>query len=273
MAESLPGVIGLRLRQSWLSLFYAAGFFLDVMREVFRFFRKRQVGYKVLVMQILFTGYEAMGIILVISLALGAIINIIQSFAGGSLAILGSGFIYNLLVTIITIELGPILMALIIIARSGTAIATEIGGMVVSHEIAAYMSFGFNPISYLVVPRVLGVVFSLLLLTIYFNFFGLLGSYVISAIITQIQFQEYMTNMLTALNLGALGISLAKSVVFGIIISMVACFQGLSVQKSRTEVPQAGIRAVSKCIVYCIFADVLLSALYWVIKRVMAGEH
>jgi phospholipid/cholesterol/gamma-HCH transport system permease protein len=266
MAESLPGVIGLRLRQSWLRLLYAAGFFWDVSREILRFFRRRQVGYKVLVMQILFTGFEAMSIILVISLALGAIINIIQSFTASSLALLGSGFIYNLLIMIITVELGPLLTALIIIARSGTAIATEIGGMVVSQEIAAYLSFGINPISYLVVPRVLGVIFSMLLLTVYFNFFGLVGSYLIAAIISPLPFLEYMNNMLAALSIKALVISLAKSLVFGTIISMVACFEGFSVQRSRTEVPQAGIRAVSRCIVYCIFADVLLSAMYWVTK-------
>ena len=106
-----------------------------------------------------------------IALALGALIivqgnSILPRFGQGKL-------LYTLLVIVITRELGPLLTAFIIIARSGTAIATELGNMVISHEIEAYVAVGINPIAYLVVPRFLGVTVSMVLLTVYFNFFGL----------------------------------------------------------------------------------------------------
>jgi len=256
MAESLAGSLTARIRDRWNETLYATGFFLMVIRETLAFFRRRQVGYKVLVMQILFTGFEAMGVIVVIALALGAIINIIGSVFA---AVLNPSIMYQLLVIIITRELGPVLTAFIIIARSGTAIATELGGMVVNNEIEAYMSFGINPISYLIVPRFLGVVFSMLLLTLYFNTFGLLGSYLISAMASPIPFPEYMNNIITVLKPADLIVSLGKAAVFGTIISLVSSFQGFSVQRSSTEIPQAGIRAVSQSFIFCIVADAIIT--------------
>lgn len=262
MADSLATRLGSRLREKVQGLLYGAGFFTQVLIESFRFFRRSQVGMKVLVMQILFTGVEALGIIMVLSLALGAIISS-QGFI--FLPLLGQpDLLYTLLVVIITRELGPVLTAFIIIARSGTAIATELGGMVVSHEIEAYVSFGINPVSYLVVPRFLGVVFSLLLLTVYFNFFGLVGSWLLAVMITPIPFQEYMEKILKALTIKDVLFGLAKAVVFGTIISLVASYQGFQVQRASTEVPQAGIKAVGKCFMYTIMADVILTLLYYI---------
>lgn len=262
MADSLPTRIGARLREKVQGLFNGAGFFAQVLGATVVFFRRSQAGLKVLVMQILFTGVEALGIIMVLSLALGAIISS-QGFV--LLPMVGqSDLLYTLLVVIITRELGPILTAFIIIARSGTAIATELGGMVVSHEIEAYESFGIDPISYLVVPRFLGVVLSLLLLTVYFNFFGLVGSWLLAVIITPIPFQEYMEKILKALTIKDIIFGLAKAAIFGTIISLVASYQGFQVQRASTEVPQAGIKAVSKCFMYTILANVLLTLMYYI---------
>ncbi|HTP58659.1 MAG TPA: ABC transporter permease, partial [Spirochaetia bacterium] len=132
---------------------YALGFFFLVLRETVLFVRRRQVAFRVLVLQILFTGVEALSVVSLIALSIGAVIiieggTILPRFGQTSL-------MYSILIVVITRELGPILTAFIIIARSGTAIATELGNMVVSHEVEAYVSVGINPISYLVVPRVL----------------------------------------------------------------------------------------------------------------------
>ena len=176
---------------------YASGFLLTLLRESILFIKRRQVGFRVLVMQILFTAVEALGIISLISLSLGAVIiiqgiTILPKFGQGNL-------IYTILIIVITRELGPILTAFIIIARSGTAIATELGNMVVSHEIEAYLSVGINPFSYLLVPRFLGVILSMMLLTVYFNLFGLFGSYVVTQFVKPIQFLEYFRNLLSTM--------------------------------------------------------------------------
>ncbi|MBN2050706.1 MAG: ABC transporter permease [Spirochaetales bacterium] len=249
--------LGRWLRQKIKTFFYVCGFLSQVMKETVRFFGKKQAGYKVMTMQILFTGVEALSVVALLALALGAVIiiqgvSLLPQFGQGSL-------IYNILIIVITRELGPLLTAFIIIARSGTAISTELGNMVVSHEIEAYISVGIHPISYLVVPRFLGVTFSLLLLTVYFNMAGLIGSYFITQLFSPIPLREYFTNLLYHLRTVDIVSSLIKSFVFGIIISAVATFNGFRVEGSTTEIPQVAIRAVGQSLVYIIFADAIIT--------------
>ncbi|HUV08441.1 MAG TPA: ABC transporter permease [Spirochaetia bacterium] len=236
--------------------FYAAGFFLHVLYETLLFPRRKQVGVKVLVLQILFTGVEALGVVSFISLAIGAVIiiqgmNIFPQFGQSQL-------VYTILITVIVRELGPILTAFIITARSGTAIATELGGMVVSHQIEAYVSIGINPISYLVVPRVLGVTISLVTLTLYFSVAGIVGAYFVSQLFTPIGLLDYFQNLLKVLRPIDIFASLLKSLVFGTIISIVSTYQGFNVKVASTEVPQVVIKAVTQGFALCIFADIII---------------
>ncbi|HOT58760.1 MAG TPA: ABC transporter permease, partial [Spirochaetales bacterium] len=126
---------GKKVRTSIYSLLYALGFFYNVLKAIGGFFKKRQVGYKVLVMQILFTGFEALIINVVMAIAIGAAVIIIGT---GFLPQFGqTKLMYQILILIITRELGPLLTAFVVTARSGTAIATELGTMVVNNEIEA----------------------------------------------------------------------------------------------------------------------------------------
>jgi phospholipid/cholesterol/gamma-HCH transport system permease protein len=258
----MVAAIGKWVRTRTKNISYAAGFFYQVLKETMLFVRKKQVGFRVLVMQILFTGVEAISIIAVISLGLGAAliiqgINLLPQFGQGKL-------IYTILITVITRELGPILTAFIIIARSGTAIATEIGNMVTSHEIEAYISVGINPISYLVVPRFLGVIIAMLMLNLYFNIFGLVGSYFITQLVSPIPFLEYFRNLLAQLSAKDIFSSLLKSFVFGVIISTVATYNGFRVQRSSTEIPQYVIKSVAQGFIYCIIANAVITLIYYI---------
>ena len=264
LAMGLAERTGRSLRFKLAEMLYAAGFIAQVLRETVRFFNKRQTGYRVLVMQILFTGVEALSIVSVLALALGAVI-IIQGYA--LLPQFGqSKLVYTLLVFIITLELGPLLTAFIIIARSGTAIATEIAGMVVSHEVEAFMAFGINPLSFMVVPRFVGVMVAMIVLNIYFSVMGLLGSYLIASFIAQIPFADYGKNLLSVLTAGDLAVSMVKAVVFGGIVSLVSTYAGFSVNRASTEIPQAGIKAVGKCFIWIIVADAMISLLYYLLQ-------
>lgn len=252
--------IGHWFNQKVRRLLYAAGFFYQVVLETALFPRKRQVGLRVLILQILFTGVEALGIISLISLAMGAVIiiqgvSILPQFGQGQL-------IYTILIAVIVRELGPIITAFIIVARSGTAIATELGGMVASHQIEAYVSVGINPISYLVVPRFLGVMISIIILTVYFNLIGLFGAFFISQVIRPIPFAEYFQNLLGALKPIDIFSSVAKSLAFGAIISIVSTYQGFNVKVASYEVPQVVIKAVSQSFVLVVVADAVLTLLF-----------
>jgi phospholipid/cholesterol/gamma-HCH transport system permease protein len=194
-------------------------------------------------------------------MTIGAAVNIIGI---PFLYSLGYGnMIYPLLIIIITRELGPLLAAFIIIARSATAIATEVSGMVISHEVEAYISVGLDPIEHLAVPRFLGVTTSMFLLNIYFSLIGLAGSYLVAQLFNTMTASVYFGHLLQNLSLRDVIMSISKSIAFGMIISIMAVMQGLAVERSSTEVPVAGLRAVSNSFLWCIIADVVLSDFFY----------
>ena len=245
------------------SLFYNLGFFVRVLKGVGSFVRRGQAAYKILIMQILFTFVEALSIATLLAVGIGAAvtiigINFLASFGQEQL-------IYTLLIMIITRELGPLLTAFIIIARSATAIATEMAGMVISHEVEAYISVGVDPIEYLAVPRFLGVTISLFMLNIFFSLFGLTGSFLVVQFFTPLPASVYFGSLLENLTLPTLLISIIKSIAFGMIISMVAITRGLAVERASTEIPVAGLRSVGAAFGWCIVVNVLLSVLYYML--------
>ncbi len=253
--------IGRRALASLNDVLYGAGFFLQIIRETLLFFRRRQTGFRVFVLQVLFTGIEALGVISLLSLVLGLVIiiqglSLLPQFGQQQL-------LYRILIIVITRELGPILTAFVIIARSSTAIATELGNMVVTHEIEAYVSIGVNPVSYLVVPRFLGVIVASVFLNIYFNIAGLAGSFLVAQFVRPVPFADYFQNLFAVLRPEDILSGLIKSIVFGVIISTVATYYGFKVNRASWEIPQMAISSVGKGFMLCILANALITLIYY----------
>jgi phospholipid/cholesterol/gamma-HCH transport system permease protein len=244
-------------------LFYNFGFFTRTLRGVGSFVKRGQASFRILVMQIFFTFVQAMGISSLLALGIGAAVNVIG--IPNLAKISQDQLIYPLLITIITRELGPLLTAFIVIARSATAIATEIAGMVISHEVEAYVSVGVDPIEHLAVPRFLGLTVSLVLLNIYFSIFGLAGSFAVYQVFSSLPADYYFNNLLQNLSIYDIFISIIKSIAFGMIVSITAVTEGLAVERASTEVPVAGLRAVSASFAGCIVVDIILSAMYYIV--------
>jgi phospholipid/cholesterol/gamma-HCH transport system permease protein len=243
--------------------------FLNFCAYVFLFlktlFQKRPGGHRmtlnVLFKQILFTGVDALPVVAFVSLAIGAI-SIIQSLT--FLPRFGAeGIIGNILVTVIIRELGPLLTGFFVIGRSGTAIATEIGNMVVSHEIQALESMGVDPIRYLVIPRVFGFTASLVSLNIYFDIFALMGGFLVSKMVLVTSFTTFLQIIAKALLPSDIIISLLKGFIFGALISLICTFRGFSVKASSTEVPQQTTRAVVNAITLMLLADGIVTFIYY----------
>ncbi|MDR0376336.1 MAG: ABC transporter permease [Spirochaetaceae bacterium] len=240
---------------------YTLGFFIRILKSVGIFIVRGRVSFKIFVMQIVFTFVEALGITSLLALGIGFMVNVKGM---PFLAVISQErYIYPLLITIIMRELGPLLTAFIVIARSATAIATELAGMVVSHEVEAYISIGVDPIEHLAVPRFLGLILSLFLLNIYFSLFGLGASFAAAQLFNPLPAEVYFSNLLQSLNFSDIGISIVKSIFFGMIIAVVALTHGFSVERASTEIPVAGLKAVSSSFFWCVLVDVLLSALYY----------
>jgi len=244
-------------------LFYKLGFFARTLKGVGSFVKRWKVSVRVMVMQVVFTFVQAMGISILLALGIGAAVNLIALPFLEKIS--QQHIIYSLLIIIITRELGPLLTAFIVIARSATAIATEIAGMVINHEVEAYISVGVDPIEHLAVPRFLGVTVSLVLLNIYFSVFGLAGSYVIARIFNGLPADYYYSNLLHNLSVQDIFMSVVKSAAFGMIISIVAITEGLAVERARTEVPVAGLRAVTNAFAGCIVVAIILTTMYYMV--------
>jgi phospholipid/cholesterol/gamma-HCH transport system permease protein len=143
--------------------------------------------------------------------------------------------------------------------------ALMMAGMVISHEVEAYISVGLDPIEYLAVPRFLGVTVSVFLLNIYFSLFGLAGSFVVAQIFNSMPADVYFGNLLKALSVQDVFISIVKSLAFGMIISVVALTRGFAVERASTDIPKAGLHAVGSAFAWCIMVDIVLSAMYYIV--------
>ena len=225
--------------------------------------------FSVVSAQIYFTGWEAMPLITVLALASGAII-ILQSTA--QLNLIGNAsLVGNLMVMIIVRELGPLMTALIVIARSGTAVSSEIGNMRANREMEALESVGINPLSYIVFPRILGGVLSVLCLAFYFNVIALIGGYLVTRFMQDMPFSFYAESLAQAFTIEDVEIFLLKNSFSGMIIFVVCCYQGLLVKQSAHEVPQVTTKAVVNSIIYVTGFNMIVTTLFYLSKLISLG--
>jgi phospholipid/cholesterol/gamma-HCH transport system permease protein len=209
--------------------------------------------------QIFFTGNEAVKVILVISLAVGiAIISQMSNVTdAGRGSLIGKVFVW-----VVIREIAPLITALVVIARSGSAIAIEIGQMKLKGEIEAIESLGIPGEHYLLMPRILGVGTALLVLNIYFSMLSVSAGLIVASIGWQIPLSLIKQGIISVLSLNELLISAAKSVCFGLVIAAVSCRAGLKVGDSITQIPQAGTKAVMLSLILVFVIDVLLSFIF-----------
>lgn len=250
--------LGFSVRSKISDFFYTIGYTGKLFKASFSFARQK-ASRKILTMQLLFTYVEALPICAILAVAIG---TSVIALGNTVLTSLGQGKItYDLLVLIVTRELGPLLIAFVVTARSATAIATEISTMVVNHEIEAYISIGIDPIKHLAAPRFIGVTFSLFFLNIYFSIFGLVAPAIVVQFISTTNMGDYFNNLFQSLSIKAIVISLVKSLVFGMVISIDATMFGFNAGRASTEIPMAGLHAVSNAFLYLILADVFITVL------------
>lgn len=225
--------------------------------------------FSVISAQIYFTGFQALPLISVLALASGGIV-ILQSSSNLNL-FGGQGMIGNLLVVIIVRELGPLMTALVVIARSGTAVASEVGNMRANREIEALESMGINPLSYIVFPRLVGGVISVVCLAFYFILIALLGGFFLTKLLQDMPLSFYLNSLANAVAFEDLWLFVLKNSFSGMIIFVVSCYQGLSVKRSPTEVPVATTQAVVNSIIYVVVFNLTVTSLFYLSQLIKLG--
>lgn len=210
---------------------------------------------KVFYRQIFFSGNKALHIIGFIGLLFGVIVST-QTFAlaGGD-----SSFVVKVMAWVIVWEVGPLFAAIIIIARSGSAIAVELALMKFVGEIASLERMGIVLLDYLVVPRILGVAISVVALTAYFLIVAIVGGLAASAMFQNVGFLDQLHRFVGLVNPWLLMGWVIKSFVFGLTIATIACFHGISVGATTSVVPQAAIKAVIRAMLAVFVLDLMFA--------------
>ncbi|MDI6733785.1 MAG: ABC transporter permease [Planctomycetota bacterium] len=208
-------------------------------------------------LQVYFTGVQALMIIALAGLVAGSAVivelaTILPKFGAGK-------YVERLAILVLVRELAPIITAFIIIGRSGTAMATELGNMKLNREIELLESLGINIDYFLVLPRLLGTVVAILCLSVIFNAIALGGGFLVANFLASVSRSFIFADLISAINYSDIIMSLLKVFIFGWIIAIVNCVQGLSVKRSFTEVPQVTTKGVVNSIILCFIASIFVS--------------
>lgn len=224
-------------------------------------FKGKGLRWKSTVVQLVRIGYESLPIVCLISFFVGLILAMQSAY---QLKPFGATiYVANLVSVSITREMAPILTAIIIAGRSGSAITAEIGTMVVSEEIDALKTMGLNTTNYLVVPKTLAMLIMLPSLTVIADFAGIFGGYAISMATLDIPSIRYVNQTIEALVFKDLFSGLVKSVFFAMIIAMIGCYEGFNVQGGAEGVGKSTTKSVVSSIFLIIAANTIFTALFF----------
>ena len=191
-------------------------------------------------------------------------ISIILAYQGVSqLKPLGAEqFTVNLITVSVLREMGVLLTAIMIAGRSGSAFTAEIGVMKLREEVDALSATGLDPFQMLVVPRLIAIIIALPLLTFIADIMGLLGGAVMSSILMDTSFQEYMDQIQRIATLKMFFVGLVKAPVFALMIGIVGCMHGMRVSGSSESVGRETTASVVKSIFLVLILDALFSILF-----------
>lgn len=202
-------------------------------------------------------GFDAIPIVSLLSFLLGVVI----AYQGAAqLRQYGANiFIADLVGLSMVREFGPLLTAILVAGRSGSAYAAQIGTMSVTEEIDAMRTLGIAPLEVMVVPKVLALLVAMPLLTVLADAFGVFGGMVMARAQLDVGYGDFLDRMLKAVSVTAYLVGVLKAPVFAAIIAMVGCYQGFQTRGGADSVGRQTTRSVVQAIFLVIVADALLS--------------
>lgn len=205
---------------------------------------------QVLARQLYFSGLEALGLVVLIGIAVGAIIVSQLHYGIGQ----SGAEALRLMAGLLLSELAPLLTALILIARSSSAMASELAAMRVNREIWMLTQFGVNPVHYLVLPRVAAMLLAACLLGIYLALAALLAA---ALLLSGDNALSELRLLADVLPLGIVMKGFGKAALFGLVVAGIACRTGFRAGGAMTEIPRAASRAVVSSLLAVFVLDAL----------------
>ncbi|MBI3724247.1 ABC transporter permease [bacterium] len=214
--------------------------------------RGARVVYEILLAQIRFTGAQGAALSAFAALALGTLIQIeLVSFIPNAEAV------PSIVALIVVKDMAPLLTAIIMIGRSGTAISVELANMKLNGEIDALVSMGLSLEHVVVLPRLLGAMISFMGMIVFAQASALVGGYWLGTKVTHMPFT--LAVLIRDVELGDVFIAFLKAALMGAAIAVICIREGFSVSVSQREVPQAATRGVVRSMVFCLVLNTFIS--------------
>jgi len=244
----------------WVDETGALAIFLG--RSLLKVFHYRQPPF--IIQQLYYIGAKSIHIVALVGLFTGMVLGLQLYYA---LTRVGStGLIGMVIVIALVRELGPVLTAIMITARAGSSMATEIGIQRMSEQIDALHTMRIDSIGYLVSPRLTACIISFPLLTALFDLIGILGGYISSVFMLGLNGGNYFYGVRTSLDINDITGGFIKAIVFGIIVCTVCCFQGYftHMRSDGHGAKSVGLSTTSAVVISCVLilvADYVITAL------------
>ncbi len=226
--------------------------------------RKVRFGRPAVVSQIVRVG---VGSIFIVSLVSGAVGFILGLQMAPPLDNLGQvSLVPNIIAVAVLRELGPLIAAIVMTGFAGAAIAAEIGTMVVGEEIEALEAHALNPVRFLVVPRLIATTASLACLAVIADSVAVFAGLVMGVTVLDLPVRVYVENTLNQVGPRDFLTGVFKAGIFGLLIGLIACGNGLRVTGGAAGVGKATTNTVVQSVVAVIFADLIFTGIFYALK-------
>jgi phospholipid/cholesterol/gamma-HCH transport system permease protein len=241
-----------------LALLAFVGEIAEVMWRALR--DPRRIRWREVIADIHSSGVNALPIIGLLSFLIGIVI----AYQGGvQLRTYGANiFVVELVALTMLRELAPVMAAVIVAGRTGSAYTAQIGTMVVNEEVDALRTIGISPLEMLVLPKLLGLMITLPLLTMFADVLGIFGGMVMAAGVLDVTFQQFIERLPDVVSARSFMIGIGKAPVFALLIAAVGCFQGFRVQGDADSVGRQTTVSVVQGIFLVIVVDAAFSVLF-----------
>lgn len=245
--------------------------FLGGVGLLFRDFLKELVRgrfyWKLLAEQVYQIGMRSLPLIVITSVSIGMVMSL--QFGMGLEKFGGKLYVPKLLAVTILREMGPVFTSLMLAARVGAGIASEIGSMVVTQQIDAIRALGTSPIKKIVIPRVLACLITLPILVSMANIIGNAGGLIVGAAELNLDPNFYLLKVMTTSSIQDYLSGFGKTFFFAIFIAIPSCYFGLTVKNGTKEVGIATTKAVVVSSICIVVGDFFLSKLFWIFEKMI----
>jgi len=242
------------------SVLFRIGAITLLAKETLRKFLRGRVEWRAILAQLEEIGVRSLSVVNLTAIFVGMVMAL---QLGTFLAKFGAKMFVSRIVGIALVrELGPVLAALMLAGRVGAGITAELGSMTVTEQVDAMRAMGANPVSKLVLPRIIALVIMLPLLTGLADLIGIAGGYVIAVNELGVSGDFYVSSMIQYMTIGDVVSGIAKSVFFALIIGFVACYNGLTVTGGADGVGRNTTATVVGASITILVADFFLTKLF-----------